>query len=102
MSKATTDITKTKGDLSDDKFCFQYWNEKAQKLLKGAKIVDVHYFTPKETKESGWYSSPIALCLEKGGKQFWVYPMRDDEGNDGGALGMNNEESVLPVLSAVH
>ena len=98
MSKATTDITKTKGDLSDSKFCFQYWNEKAQKLLKGAKIVDVLYFTPKETKESGWYSSPIALCLEKGGKQFWVYPMADDEGNDGGALGMNNEESVLPVL----
>ena len=102
MSKAITDITKTKGDLSDDKFCFQYWNEKAQKLLKGAKIVDVLYFTPKETKESGWYSSPIALCLEKGGKQFWVYPMADDEGNDGGALGMNNEESVLPVMSVRH
>ena len=102
MSKATTDITKTKGDLSDDKFCFQYWNEKAQKLLKGAKIVDVLYFTPKETKASGWYSSPIALCLEKGGKQFWVYPMADDEGNDGGVLwytkGNTDKGDVIPVI----
>ena len=64
MSKAITDITKTKGDLSDNKFCFQYWNEKAQKLLKGAKIVEVGYFTDKETRETGWYNSPIGLCLE--------------------------------------
>ena len=29
--------------------------------------------------------------------QDWVYPMRDDEGNDGGALVVGEE--TLPVLS---
>ena len=75
------------------------WNEEANKLLNGAKVVKVEYLTEKESRESGWYSSPVALLLEKGKKQFWIYPMRDDEGNDGGALGTTDKEiSTLPVL----
>ena len=46
----------------------------------------------------GWFHQPIALLLEKDGAKFWVYPSSDDEGNDGGALFMNNKEGVMPVL----
>ena len=76
-----------------------HWNAKAHRLLNGAKIIKVEYLTEKETKESGWYNSPVALLLEKGKNKFWVYPMSDDEGNDGGALGTTDERiSTLPLL----
>ena len=75
-----------------------HWNGKAHRLLNNAKIIKVEYMSEEETKEIGWYSSPVALLLQKGKKQFWIYQMRDDEGNDGGALGMSNNEGILPVL----
>ena len=98
MSKATTIITKTKGDLCDDKFCRQYWDEKGQHLLKGATIIGVRYMTKKECEPMMWEDYPIALLLEKGGNEFWVYPSRDDEGNNGGALFMTNDEYCMPTL----
>ena len=75
-----------------------HWNAKAHRLLNNAKIIKVEYMSKDETEEIGWDSSPVALLVQKGKKQFWIFPMRDDEGNDGGALGMSNSESVLPVL----
>ena len=99
MSKTTTVLTKTKGDLSDDKFCRQYWNEKGQHILEGAKILKVEYMTKKETEEMYWDNSPISMLLMKDNKKFWVYPSSDDEGNDGGALFMcRKDESCMPVL----
>ena len=98
MSKTITALTKTEGDLTDDKFCRKYWNEKGQSILQGATIKYVRYFTKKESDDMMWYSQPIALLLKKGKKEFWVYPSADDEGNDGGALFMNNEEGCMPVM----
>ena len=72
------------------------WNKTASDLLLGRKIVRVRYFTDDETADSGWYSRPVAMLLDNG---IWIYPSRDDEGNDGGALFTSNEETpVLPVL----
>ena len=70
------------------------WNKEANKLLLNRRIVKVEYLDDDEAKESGWYNRPVAFKLDKGD---WVYPMRDDEGNDGGALAIGKE--LLPVLT---
>jgi len=57
--------------------------EKMRAALKGRKIVEVRYMTKKEADQWGWYNRPVVLFLDD--KTFLV-PMRDDEGNDGGAI----------------
>ena len=44
-----------------------------------------------------WYSRPLCFQLNDG---TWVYPMRDDEGNDGGAMSYINDTEceTFPVL----
>ena len=99
MSKVITDITQTEGDLSDILFRRKYWNEKARHLLSGAKIIDVEYMSEKEVKESGWLNASVCMLVEQKGKRCWIYPMRDDEGNDGGALAFaDGSNEILPVL----
>ena len=91
-----TPLTKTKGKLSDPRFCRKYWTEHAHSLLVGAKIIKVQYMSNKECKELDWYSAPVAMLVKKDKKQFWILPQKDDEGNDGGALVVG--EDLLPVL----
>jgi len=57
--------------------------EKMRAALEGRKIVHVRYMTQEEADGWGWYSRPIVMLLDD--KTFLV-PMRDDEGNDGGAI----------------
>ena len=53
--------------------------------------------TDKEAKEWMWYSKPISMQLDDG---TWIYPSKDDEGNDGGALFTTSKvESCLPVMN---
>ena len=85
---------KGKVDLSDPKQRNKYWTDFAVKHLLGRKITKVAYLSDKEANDSMWYSKPVVFQLD--GKD-WVYPMRDDEGNDGGALVVGEE--ILPVLS---
>jgi len=97
-----TKITKTEGDLSDSIFCKLYWTELAQDLLLNGRIIKVQYLNNLELKEAGWYNSPVALLIRKGKKEVWVYPMMDDEGNDGGALATTDKDlSTIPVLREV-
>jgi len=72
----------------------------SDKLIKGIQsIIDQSLIRmEKETEEMGWYEQPVCLLLKKDNKTFWVYPSRDDEGNDGGALFMSNKEGVMPTL----
>jgi|3_EtaG_2_1085321.scaffolds.fasta_scaffold39570_5 hypothetical protein len=92
-------ISKKECDLSNDKECQIYWNELAQDLLLNGRIIDVRYMNPAETEKSGWYHSPVCLLIRKGKKEFWVYPMQDDEGNNGGALATTSkDEPCLPVM----
>jgi len=53
------------------------------KSLIGTKIELIRYLTPEECEAQGWYSSPLAIELSNG---YLLVPMRDDEGNDGGAM----------------
>tara|TARA_R110002020_G_scaffold227539_14_gene438203 strand:+ start:808 stop:1050 length:243 start_codon:yes stop_codon:yes gene_type:complete len=70
------------------------WNKTAKDMLLGKKIVKVEYMTVKETDNLMWDYQPICFQLDDGN---WVFPMRDDEGNDGGALAVGNDK-MLPVL----
>ena len=72
----------------------KYWNKKANKLLVGRKIVKVQWMNDKEIEEIGWHSKPVCMQLDDG---TWIFPMADDEGNDGGALAGGNSET-LPVF----
>ena len=70
------------------------WTEKAEKLLLGKKIVKVEWMGEQEADEMDWHSKPVCIQLNDGN---WIFPMRDDEGNDGGALAVGPEET-LPVF----
>jgi hypothetical protein len=55
--------------------------------------------TPAESAASQWYGSPLVLELNDG---TTLLAMRDDEGNDAGALlhtGQTDDE-VFPVIHA--
>jgi len=81
--------------LRDSKYRTSFWNKKARGYLLGARITEVAYMTEKERDDMYWHKRPVLFKLDSG---LWCYPSMDDEGNDGGALFMNNEEGCLPVL----
>ena len=70
------------------------WNKTAEKLLLGKKIVKVEYMSIRESDNLLWDYQPVCFLLSDGN---WVFPMRDDEGNDAGALAVGNDK-LLPVL----
>ena len=95
-------MTKLNGKkyvLSKAKDRTEYWTAFAADKLVGKKIIKVEYFSNKEAEESMWYSRPLCFQLDDG---TWVYPMRDDEGNDGGAIGVASKDGsdTFPVLGA--
>ena len=73
------------------------WEQKAQELLMGKRIIGVKYMSTDEANESMWGNRPICILLNDG---TWIIPQSDDEGNDGGALGVtkDNKFDVLPVI----
>ena len=77
----------------------KYWEEYATKHLKGRTIEDVRYLTDEEMKGMGWHNKSIVIELNDGSLLF---PSRDDEGNDAGALfGQTElgEDLKFPVIS---
>ena len=72
------------------------WTKQVADVLIGRKIVKAEYLPIKEAELSGWDSRPICLQLDNGA---WLVPMRDDEGNDGGAIQTSYE--VLPIIPAI-
>jgi hypothetical protein len=65
----------------------------ASKYLKGRTIVNVRYMTLEEKELLNWLFRPVVLELDNG---TILYPVEDDEGNDGGAVFANTvkEETV--------
>lgn len=51
--------------------------------LVGRTIAGVRYMSPAEMSALGWDSAPIVITLDDG---TIFYSSKDDEGNDGGAL----------------
>ena len=97
MSK--TKLNGKEYDLMDPVENNQYWTKIAENVLLKRKIVKVEYMSSREAKESMWYSRPVCFLLDNG---KWLYPMRDDEGNDGGAIGVASKDGsdTFPVLGA--
>ena len=72
--------------------------EKAFKLLIGKRIVDVSYLSEEDTEMNDWRNRPLCLELDDG---LWIYPMRDDEGNDGGSIGTSSMKKDLQTLYSI-
>ncbi len=75
----------------------KHWNDKVRKALIGKKITHVEYLSKEEVDDAMWYKTPIAICLDN---KYWLIPMADDEGNDGGSISVNNmkELDVIPTI----
>jgi hypothetical protein len=74
----------------------QKWTKDIAALLVGKKITKVRYMTEAERDEIGWCGRPIVILLDDGTA---LYPSRDDEGNDAGAIFTNNDSlSTIPVF----
>jgi hypothetical protein len=76
-----------------------YWTEKAAAVLLNRKIVEVRYLTEEEMEILGWYNRCVVFILDD---DTIVYPSKDDEGNNAGALYFQKENAddyILPVIS---
>jgi hypothetical protein len=75
------------------------WTKRAEKLLLGKTIVKIEWMSTEETEGTGWYKRPICLQLDD---RSWIFPVMDDEGNDGGVLNYyrGGKTDVFPVWGA--
>ena len=78
------------------------WNTIAKDFLVGKTIKQARYLFKDEMDncfgedEEGASKVPLIIEFTDGS---YIFPMSDDEGNDGGALGTSNEkEPTLPVI----
>ena len=78
------------------------WNTIAQKFLVGKTIENARYLSKEEMNECfgeedyGGMKVPLVIEFTDGS---WIFPMSDNEGNDGGALATSSqEEPTLPVI----
>jgi hypothetical protein len=74
------------------------WTDTANSVLLNRKIINVRYLTDEEMDAFGWRYKSIVLTLDD---NTLVFPSRDDEGNDAGALHYLPEHSgagVIPVI----
>lgn len=72
--------------------------QEASRILLNKKIVQVRYMTDAEQQAFGWYHKAVVLQLDD---NTLVFPSRDDEGNDAGALHYlkdNETEYCLPAI----
>ena len=73
------------------------WTRRVEKALLGKKITKIEYLSNEETERYDWYKVPIAIQLDN---KYWLVPMADDEGNDGGAISTNIKD--LPVIPVIY
>ena len=76
--------------------CEKRWTDACAEFLVGKRIKAVRYLTEAEMNKMGWYSRPLVIIFEDGSH---IFPMQDDEGNNGGALATSNKQlETIPVL----
>lgn len=72
------------------------WETKIADKLVGKKIKAVKYLTEKECEDMMWYSRPIVIIFDD---DSYIFPMADDEGNNGGALATSfSDLPTIPVI----
>jgi hypothetical protein len=75
------------------------WNKHANDNLKGKTIKKCRYMTKKEQESMMWYNRALVIEFTDGSL---IFPSKDDEGNDAGALfGQTNQgdDLTFPVIS---
>tara|TARA_Y100001951_G_scaffold37687_1_gene29696 strand:+ start:554 stop:808 length:255 start_codon:yes stop_codon:yes gene_type:complete len=84
-------MSKTKEKTTE-----QYWTDLIRENLVGRTISGVEYITEIEMKDNMWYKRPIAIQLDN---KYWIIPLMDDEGNDGGAMSTTFKKlGTIPVI----
>ena len=74
----------------------QYWTDLITEKLVGKTITKVEYIGDDEMEDNMWYKKPIAICLDN---KYWLIPIMDDEGNDGGAIQTTfHDLQTIPVI----
>ena len=72
-------------------------HEKRFSYLIGKKIKKVEYMSRKTANQIGWHYRPLTILFDD---ESVLYPQRDDEGNDGGALyyiDKNKQETIYVI-----
>ena len=88
-------MTEEKGLLKQEQI-EPYWTSRIEQNLVGRRIVKIEYMHKDTVEENMWSTRPICLLLDDGN---WIYPMSDDEGNNGGAMGTTFKHlETIPVL----
>ena len=74
------------------------WEIFISRFLVGKTIKKIEYLTEEEAREYGWNSIPLVIIFNDGS---YIFPMSDDEGNNGGALATSSKElPTIPVMWA--
>lgn len=72
------------------------WETKISKFLVGKTIKKIKYLSKAEAKEMNWNKIPLVIEFTDG---TWIFPMCDDEGNNGGALACSDQDLyTIPVM----
>lgn len=72
------------------------WEKLSADFLVGKTVKIVRYMNEVEAFDSGFYSRPLVIEFDDGS---WIFPMADDEGNNGGALATSSDTlDTIPVL----
>ena len=72
------------------------WNTKTKKFLVGKTVKTARYLTKEELIDcfgDDTYKVPLVIEFTDGS---WIFPMSDDEGNDGGALATSDK--AMPTI----
>lgn len=67
-----------------------------KELLVGKTIESVRYMTKEEAEQIDWYSRPLVIQFTDG---TILYPQKDDEGNNGGAMAIQKESKTSVVYT---
>lgn len=77
----------------------EHWNKQCTDFLEGKTIKHVRYMTRSELVKVGsdWIHVPLVIIFTDGS---YIFPMRDDEGNDGGSLATSDKNLLtIPTIS---
>ncbi len=75
-----------------------HWTDYGVGRLQGKRVIEVRYLTSEEARAMDWYSRCLVILFDDGS---YIFPSRDDEGNDAGALfgtSAEGEEWTFPVI----
>ena len=85
-----------KHSLNKEHECQTRWLHDLRPILVGRTTKRIRYLSDKEVEELGWYNSAVVLELDDGTA---IWPSKDDEGNDAGALFTTNPDMpTIPVI----